>query len=293
MSHLDAPPILALSNLNQQAPPDLQALMNQTLLDSVCVGIVLLKNRRVAHCNPFAEQLFGFAPGTMVGTSIREWYVNPDDFDTGFSDFFPTWASVQACTSELIFRRQSNELFWARVSGRIFETGSPMEGDAIWVIEDTSERHAVELAMRSTTALTGAVFNNANVSIISTGTTGIINLVNDTAQRWLGYTADELVGKATPSILHDLEEVQAHSLALSQELGMTINPGFDVFVTKARLYGCDEREWTYIRKDCSRFFCASVGVGLAKRGWRHHRLYRHWRGHHRQAPCRPGDPTGQ
>jgi diguanylate cyclase (GGDEF)-like protein len=128
-----------------------------------------------------------------------------------------------------------------------------LQGGSIWVIEDTSERHAAEAALRSATALTGAVFNSANVSIIATGTAGTINLFNATAQRWLGYTAEELIGKATPAIIHDPAEVVARAGELSCEMGMLIKPGFDVFVAKARLYGSDEREWTYIRKDGSSF----------------------------------------
>jgi diguanylate cyclase (GGDEF)-like protein/PAS domain S-box-containing protein len=226
---------------------------NQAILDNVVIGIVFLKNRVVQRCNPYAEQLFGFKPGAMVGTSTKRWYANPDDYELVANDIYPALTSTQAHTREQIFLRQSGEMFWGRMSGRAFDNGNPLQGGSIWVIEDTSQRHAAEAALRSATALTGAVFNSANVSIIATSTVGTINLINATAQRWLGYSAEELIGRASPALIHDASEVVARSRDLSVEMGMPIEPGFDTFVAKARIHGSDEREWTYIRKDGSRF----------------------------------------
>ena len=62
-----------------------------------------------------------------------------------------------------------------------------------------------------------------------------------------------MVGKQSPAILHDPEEVEARARTLSTELGKTIDPGFETFVAKARLGVPDECEWTYINKNATRF----------------------------------------
>ena len=49
------------------------------------------------------------------------------------------------------------------------------------------------------------------------------------------------------------EEVVEYAGVLSRELGREIEPGFDVFCVQADATGKDEREWTYVRKDGSRF----------------------------------------
>ena len=113
---------------------------------------------------------------------------------------------------------------------------------------DLAERELQELA-----ALRQAILNSANFSIISTDADGTIRTFNATAERWLQYTAEEVVGKVTPAIIHDLDEVVRQAKILSEELGTEIEPGFDVFVARARLGRPDENEWTYIRKDGSRF----------------------------------------
>ena len=68
----------------------------------------------------------------------------------------------------------------------------------------------------------------------------------------LGYSADEVIGKQTPAIFHDPEEVAQRAVSLSQELGVTIEPGLDVFSEKARRGISEEQEWDYICKDGSR-----------------------------------------
>jgi len=69
----------------------------------------------------------------------------------------------------------------------------------------------------------------------------------------LGYRADEVIGKMTPGLIHDPAEVIARAAELSRELGREIRPGLESLVAKARLGQPDEREWTYIRKDGTRF----------------------------------------
>jgi len=98
-----------------------------------------------------------------------------------------------------------------------------------------------------------AVLDSAEYSIISTDTDGLIMSFNAAAQRMLGYRATDVVGKLTPAILHDPDEIASRAVELSMELGQPIAPGFDVFVAKPRLGQAEEREWTYIRKNGSRF----------------------------------------
>ena len=102
-------------------------------------------------------------------------------------------------------------------------------------------------------ALQQAILDSANYTIISTNVDGIITTFNKTAVRWLGYQAAEVVGKTTPILIHDRQEVELRSRELSQELGVKIEPGFEVFVAKARRGEPDEQEWSYICKDGSRF----------------------------------------
>src|SRR5687768_8054127 len=75
-------------------------------------------------------------------------------------------------------------------------------------------------------ALQNAILTSANFSIIATDENGIIQLFNVGAERMLGYRADEVVNRVSPSDLHDPGEVTARAETLTSELGTTIAPGF-------------------------------------------------------------------
>lgn len=101
--------------------------------------------------------------------------------------------------------------------------------------------------------LQSAILDNAGYAIIAATPEGVITQFNRAAERMLGYTAAEMVGRHTPEIVHLREEVEARAKAFGAELGCPLEPGFDVFVIKARLGAPNEYEWTYVRKDGSTF----------------------------------------
>jgi diguanylate cyclase (GGDEF)-like protein len=57
----------------------------------------------------------------------------------------------------------------------------------------------------------------------------------------------------TPLLLHDPSELAAHAAVLTEELGIPVAAGWEALVAKPRLGGCDENDWTYIRKDGTTF----------------------------------------
>jgi diguanylate cyclase (GGDEF)-like protein/PAS domain S-box-containing protein len=111
-----------------------------------------------------------------------------------------------------------------------------------------------EQRLHALTASRQAILDGSNFSIISTDPNGLILSFNHSAERMLGYLATEVEGKQTPAIFHDKDEVIARARELSQELAMPVTPDFDAFVAKARIQRMpDEHEWSYLRKDGSRF----------------------------------------
>jgi PAS domain S-box-containing protein len=144
-------------------------------------------------------------------------------------------------------------------TGRTYEIfNTPLRNEdgsisKLTIFHDITDRRQVEAALREMTILQRAILDSANYTIISTTPEGVITTFNAAAQRWLGYTAEEVVGKITPAVIHDHGEMERRALELTQELGFPVAPDFEVFVAKARRGVPDENEWTYIRKDGSRF----------------------------------------
>jgi PAS domain S-box-containing protein len=117
---------------------------------------------------------------------------------------------------------------------------------------EIAERQRMEAALRNSEQLQRAIVESVNYSIISTTLEGQIRSFNTAAQRWLGYTEPEVIGM-TPVIIHDIQEITDRATALSQRLGIKIEPGFQRFVALSLHGEFSEQEWTYIRKDGSRF----------------------------------------
>jgi PAS domain S-box-containing protein len=110
-------------------------------------------------------------------------------------------------------------------------------------------------AERARTAFVNGLLSAATEqSIIATDPNGLITMFNRGAERMFGYSADEMVGRATPLVLHDPDEVAARAA----ELGVA--PGFEVFIDQARSGRAETREWTYIRRDGGRL---RVSVSIA------------------------------
>ncbi len=103
------------------------------------------------------------------------------------------------------------------------------------------------------------VLDSADLTIIATDVNGIILSCNASAMRQLGYSEAEFLDGRTPTFMHDPAEIAARAAQLSRELETEIAPGFEVLVAKARRGAVDENDWSYIRKDGSRFWvCLSV-----------------------------------
>ena len=118
---------------------------------------------------------------------------------------------------------------------------------------DVTDRRRDEEVVRQNSALRRAILDSANLSIISTDAEGRIRTFNATAEKWLGWKASEVIGQWAPGPVHDRTEVARRAAELTRELGRPIEPGPEVLGAKARLGQPDENEWTYIRKDGSRF----------------------------------------
>ncbi|MEJ5146466.1 PAS domain S-box protein [Sphingobacterium sp. MYb388] len=140
------------------------------------------------------------------------------------------------------------EDLWVRALGNAeFENGQCIR--LYGTFQDIDKRKRIEAeSVKSKKLLEDVLEATSAVGIIATDNEGLITLFNKGAENLLGYSTEEIIGKFTPALFHVEEEMLARANELTIELGHQIT-GFRVFVEKPELYGAEQREWTYVRKD--------------------------------------------
>ncbi|GBG14713.1 uncharacterized protein NMK_2314 [Novimethylophilus kurashikiensis] len=201
---------------------------------------------RCTFINERGSRLISRPPGEFVGKLLCE-ELPQHRASTHFDRFKEVIESGVPCHDEVESLSSQIHAMW--IARQIVKLG---DGIAI-TARDITEQKRIEFALRESERIQHAIIDSVSYSIIATDKYGIIISMNKAAERMLGYEADELVGKHTPELIHDQAEVVSYSEQLTKELGRMIVPGFETFVAKAVGEVSDEREWTYIRKDGSRF----------------------------------------
>lgn len=245
---LPTPESLPLNALKEQRE------LTAAMLDLIGALIVILDAQgRIVYFNHACEQLTGYLRQEVQGKYAWDLLILPEDlasikavFDNLIPDNFP-----QPCESCWVTR--DGDWRWIAWMDTVCLNEQGTVEYVIATGQDITERKQAEKALRELATLNQAILDSANYTIISTTVDGTISTFNRAAEKWLGYSASDVVGKTTPALFHDPEEIVERSRELCQELNTPIQPGFETFVAKACRGEIDEREWTYIRHDGSRF----------------------------------------
>jgi PAS domain S-box-containing protein len=213
----------------------------------------IMNNWVLIDCNHSAEILYGLPHARLIGTSPLG--LAPECQPDGTSSV----ALLEAMDAR-VRRGEAVNFVWRqeRHDGVVLDVDVSLnaliyEGIACTqaIVRDVTEKLQQQALLREVTALQSAILESAAVSIISTTPDGLITSFNRGAENMLGYRAEEMVQRVTPALIHMPDEVVARAQELSTELGVSLEPGFDVFVIRSRLGLPNAYEWTYVRKDGS------------------------------------------
>ncbi len=205
--------------------------------------------------SPRWKEIRGFNEDEIIN-NLEEWTsrIHPDDADKFWQEiqdhfqrktpFFMAEYRVKCKDNSYKWILDRGQALWDKNGQVIRMAGSE---------SDISDRKLAEAKLLELNQLQQAILDGTNYAIISTDINGIIQVWNQGAENLLGYQAEELIGKKTPVMIHDPQEIIERSYSLSLELGTQIEPGFEVFIAKARLGKIEEREWSMVHKNGTKF----------------------------------------
>jgi PAS domain S-box-containing protein len=207
--------------------------------------------KRVLTCDARVYQQFG-VPADVSEAPEALWArcLHPDDLARYQAHTEATVRGEHPLDIEFRIRRPDGEVRYLKAAGRVYRDaqGTPLRLTGVNM--DITERKRAELLLVETSSLLQNVLESASeVSIIATDAQLTIRVFNKGSERLLGYSSSEMVGRQTPMLIHDPEEMWARSQELSDQLGYPVL-GASVFTAPETLH--QPREWTYVRKDGSR-----------------------------------------
>ena len=118
----------------------------QVLFDHAMVGIVFLRDRRLTRCNRHFEDMLGYGPGELVGSSTRRWYVSDEEWEEAGRRFYPILAQGQTFEGEVTLRAKDGRAIVCEVRSKAVDPLDMAQG-SIWIAMDISERLRIQAAL--------------------------------------------------------------------------------------------------------------------------------------------------
>ena len=187
----------------------IEALLTEqsAILDNVMFGVMFVRHRRIVSVNRRCEELFGYDPGQMMGSSTATVFTSSYDFEEAGERQYPALAAGGDFSEERQYQRRDGSLFWALVSGCALDPQRANEG-SIWVYADITARKEAEEKLR----LSATVLEHIADGVMVVDANGIIVTVNPAFTQITGYTEAEALGRHSSlnrSARHDAAFYQA------------------------------------------------------------------------------------
>ena len=160
------------------------------ILDNVMFGVMFVRQRHIVSVNRRCEELFGYAPGSMVGASTEIVFPDRLDYEAAGARQYPTLAAGEYFNEERHYRRRDGTLFWCLVSGCAIDQSRADEG-SIWVYADVSARKEAEEKLR----LSATVIEHIADGVVVLDAAGTIVTVNPAFSQITGYSEQEAIGR--------------------------------------------------------------------------------------------------
>ncbi|EMY63047.1 sensor histidine kinase [Leptospira terpstrae] len=222
--------------------------------DNAAIGMALLdETGRWLKVNKRVCDIIGYTENELMGLTFQD-ITHPEDLNLDLSYLEELVAEKRKFYQmEKRYFHKNGNIVYAILAVSMVKNE---EGKVLYFISqiiDITEWKLVEKKLKIALAKNQAILDASTlVSIISTDTEGTITEFNHGAEKMLGYTAEELIGKFTPKIFHIDSELENRAKILSKEYNRSFE-GFEILTYNAKIGKSNTLEWNYKRKDGSTF----------------------------------------
>jgi len=230
--------VISLRNLMAEGlPTQGQDNLSLTMLD-----LTVPRDPELLYQSASVAQPSGLKVSMLLGMADRDYLL----------EIRPTAAFLntnQSSTGSLIIL---GGLLSAILSALLYSLVSQRQRALRLVQQRTAQLGLRERELRVTHGQLRNVLNAATqVAIIATDLNGVISTFNVGAQRMLGYSEEDVVGRFTLKDLHQFSELETHGLSLSERYGRQVSAAQAMFIEAIEDPEHQAREWTFKRRDGS------------------------------------------
>jgi diguanylate cyclase (GGDEF)-like protein/PAS domain S-box-containing protein len=172
-----------------------QLLEYKAILDHSGIAVVCMRDRRVYRCNPRAEELFGWAVGSLLGQPDLVFYPNTNACETLRRKVRSQLRVGQIVDLETEMAHRDGATFIAHLIARAIDPSAPRQG-TVWIVRDITQEVQVREANARLLREQHLIFENAETGIVILRDR-VIQRCNRRFAEILGYAPAELIGRST------------------------------------------------------------------------------------------------
>ncbi|WP_198012040.1 PAS domain S-box protein [Gillisia sp. CAL575] len=203
--------------------------------------------------NRILSQLLGYTQKEFIKKEFTE-FTHPEDKNLDLDNLKDLFSNkIKTYKVEKRYLHKDGSIVYGLISVSLLRDpeGNPLY--FIVQINDITESIEAKIALKSSLNDLQTVMDaTTQVAIIETDTNGVIIKFNKGAENLLGYTSYEIVKKKEIMLFHDSEEIKKRSAKFDFHDSKKLND-FEILTYYAMQGKFDTHEWTYLRKDGSKF----------------------------------------
>lgn len=212
----------------------------------------------ITEVNLTGAEMLGVERGKLLQRRFIP-FIEPTSIDNWPQRFLDALRQETKQTCEMVLRRPNGTRIDVRLDCLRRSRGE--QGPLLRIVlSDITDQKSIQAALRGALRFKESILNAVPLAIVATTPDGTITRYNRAAERMLGYTAEEMVGKHSIHMLHDPQELAAR--AREQRSSAGVDAELAALVDKARRDEANENEWTLVRRDGSRFPALISSVAL-------------------------------
>jgi diguanylate cyclase (GGDEF)-like protein/PAS domain S-box-containing protein len=117
------------------------------VLEQAGLGIALVQRRCIVQCNHRFAELYRYgSPEAMQGLCTRSLYAHGEDFAELRDVAYQRMGEGDPFKVEVPQRRLDGQVFWARLTGALFDPQDPQQG-SVWIVDDIDAQKTAEAAL--------------------------------------------------------------------------------------------------------------------------------------------------